>query len=593
MHKYLLALLLAVLVSFLVIPSVSYAEDGKVLDTVVSKYNTAAKEWEPVLKQAAKRLFLILCVTSLVFTAGFGFLRGGMGFGDFFTEFLRFGISMGFFYWLLENGPVIAKAIIDSMTMLGQTASSNYIIKLTPSDICTQGFGLIYDAVAEFGKSSYATGVLVIVIALIIALVYAVIAAQMIVLLCSSWILIYGGVFYLGFGGGHWTSEIAKNYFKTILAQAMQVFSFCLILGIGQTEILSLTSSIRTTKTVTVPNYWWLFEIGGQPTKQIQTDTLTLTGMCVALVFAVILAILVNRVPGLIAGVINGSSISSMAFGGVGGAVGTARGVMGATTGAIMGAGLMAGQAAGAKMALSSAYSAMQDHKANGEGSFANGGATGGLRGAWHSATDMASNLSTGAGGVLQRTTTGGMMSSHIDGKVQEQKAEREKEKAEQAIESLSAGDVGGDGAMNNAPLSEHSGTSSVGESVGVTGTSGDGMSAMISPTEGSGYEAGGDDSFDNGGTVRGAAQDGGLADDSSPTPPASLPGMSADVGTKNTGSNPAARIASQKTATIGKSAFSDITAFGAEYSDMNDEADEWDAAIANYDPKKVGIPDG
>ncbi len=424
MRGFLIAALLA-LVMACALPSVSRAADAKILDTVVSKYNTAAKGWEPVLKQAAKRLFIALCVISLVFTAGFAFIRGGMGLGDFFAEFLRFGITMGIFYWLLENGPVMAKALIDSMTMLGQTASSSYSVTLTPSDICTQGFGLIYDAVAEFGKSDYATGVLVIVIALMIALVFAVIAAQMVVLLCSSWILIYGGVFYLGFGGGNWTSDIAKNYFRTVLAQAMQVFSFCLLLGIGQTEILNLTTGLRTTKSVVVANYWWAFGMTGEsPTRVIQSETLTMTGMCVALVFSVILCILVSRVPGLVAGVINGSSISAMSFGGVGGAMRSASGMA-------TGAGMMMAQATGAGMALSSAYRAMQDHKANGEGSFAGGASTTGLRGLLHSATDMASNLSEGGYGVGQRRTTGGMMASHIDGMVQQRRAERGKENAE------------------------------------------------------------------------------------------------------------------------------------------------------------------
>ncbi|MDR0362640.1 MAG: P-type conjugative transfer protein TrbL [Planctomycetota bacterium] len=425
MHRFIPALLLALMVAFVALPSASEAADAKILDTVVEKYNTAAKGWEPVLRAAAKRLFITLCVISLIFTAGYGFLRGGMGLGDFFAEFLRFGITMGFFYYLLENGPVIAKAIIDSMTTLGQTASSTYNVKLTPSDICIHGFGLIYDAVAEFGKSDYATGIMVIVIALMIALVFAVIAAQMVVLLCSSWILIYGGVFYLGFGGGNWTSEIAKNYFKTILAQAMQVFTFCLLLGIGQAEIVNLTIGLRSPKSVTVANYWWLFGLGGDPTKVVTSETLTMTGMCVALVFAVILCILVNRVPGLVAGVINGSSISAMAFSGVGGAMGSVQRAIGTATGMATGAGMMMAQASGARMALGSAYKAMQDHKANGEGSFANGGATGGLRGVGNALTDMASSL---MGSYAQTRTTPGMMSSHTDGKVQQRQAEREKE---------------------------------------------------------------------------------------------------------------------------------------------------------------------
>jgi P-type conjugative transfer protein TrbL len=534
MRNYILPVVLAVLALCLALPEISLAADAdaKILDTVVSQYHSAAKEWEPALKQAATRLFLILCAVSLVFNAGFGFIRGGMGLGDFFAEFLRFGITMGFFFWLLNNGPEMAKSLIDSMTLLGQTASSTYMVKLTPSDICTQGFGLIYDAVAEFGKSDYATGVLVIVIALMIALVFAVIAAQMVVLLCSSWILIYGGVFYLGFGGGSWTSEIAKNYFKTVLAQAMQVFTFCLLLGIGQKEILNLTVGLRTTKSVVVANYWWLFGVTGESaTKVVQSETLTMTGMCVALVFAVILCILVGRVPGLVAGVVNGSSISAMSFGGVGGAVGSARGALGSAAGMATGAGMMVAGASGAKMALNSAYKAMQDHRANGEGSFAGGGATGGLRGMVNSASDMASSLLQG---YAQSRTAGGMVAGNIDGKVQTRQAER---KAAEAADG-DAGSAVADG----------------GDSSGGNGK--DGGTVSANPFERSGVLSGANP---GGGMAGGAVPDAGHGDDSG-----GAPGGGAAQGAFE----PSPEL------------------------DSDREIDEWHAAIANFNPDRIGLPD-
>jgi P-type conjugative transfer protein TrbL len=547
MRGFILATLLAVTVAFVTAPSVSSAADGKILDTVIEKYNTAAKGWEPVLKQAATRLFLALCVISLVFTAGFGFIRGGMGLGDFFAEFLRFGITMGVFYWLLNNGPVIAKSLIDSMTTLGQTASSTYLVKLTPSDICTQGFGLIYDAVAEFGKSDYATGVMVIVIALMIALVFAVIAAQMVVLLCSSWILIYGGVFYLGFGGGSWTSDIAKNYFKTVLAQAMQVFTFCLLLGIGQKEIISLTAGLRTTKNVVVANNWWLFGLGGEATRVVQSETLTLTGMCVALVFAVILCILVSRVPGLVAGVINGSSISAMSFGGVGGAMRSA-------TGMATGAGMMLAQATGAGMALSSAYKAMQDHKANGEGAFAKGAATTGLKGMFHSVTDMAANLSEGGYGVRQRQTSGGMAASHIDGMVQQRQAEREKEKAKTEAAATPDATLGG---MTSEPDSAE--------------PNGDGDESTA-PSEDAEAASG---AAEAGGQEQSGPFDGGSGDLSGPPAGGDAAGDEAPPDTSWQGAPDGA---------------------GGSYHDeqeQDDEIESWRAEIENYDPGKSGLPDG
>jgi P-type conjugative transfer protein TrbL len=506
------------------------AEPTKILDSTVSKYRDQAKNWEPVLKSYAKKLFLVLCVVSLVFTAGWGFLRGNMGIGDFFSEFVKFGVTMGFFYWLLENGPEMAKALIDSMTLMGQQASSTYSVKLTPSDICTQGFGVLYDAIAEFGKSDYGTGILVIVIALVVAVVFGVIAAQMVVLLCSSWILIYGGVFYLGFGGGNWTSDIAKNYFKTIFAQAMQVFTFCLLIGIGQTEILNITAGLRTTKNVAVANYWWAFGLGGEPTKVVQSESLTLSGMCVCLVFAVILVILVSRVPGLVAGVITGSSITAMAFGGVGGA-------MGAASGMVTGGTMIASQVAGGGLALASAYKASAAALSSGtegqegSGDYGAGDAMasakpGGLAGVMSSglsfAYNMAANLASGAAGAvkddLQKTTMGGRMSATIEANMQAQKG-------------------------------------------GEDGGSGDGKGVS------------------NGGAETGIDQgdvDGGGGNDGSD---------GADPSNSNTGGSPSGGMGGDDVPDFGAGAIS---------SGGNDSAfyREWDDAIANYDPDKIGLPD-
>ncbi|MGS0066676.1 type IV secretion system protein, partial [Escherichia coli] len=35
-----------------------------------------------------------------------------------------------------------------------------------------------------------------------------------------AWILLYAGVFFLGFGGSRWTSDMAINYYKTVLGLA-------------------------------------------------------------------------------------------------------------------------------------------------------------------------------------------------------------------------------------------------------------------------------------------------------------------------------------------------------------------------------------
>jgi len=54
----------------------------------------------------------------------------------------------------------------------------------------------------------------------------------MLLLLISGWILAYAGVFFLGFGGSRWTSDMAISYFKTVLSVAAQLLTMVLLVGV-------------------------------------------------------------------------------------------------------------------------------------------------------------------------------------------------------------------------------------------------------------------------------------------------------------------------------------------------------------------------
>jgi P-type conjugative transfer protein TrbL len=72
-----------------------------------------------------------------------------------------------------------------------------------------------------------------IIMAAVILIILALISINMVLLLVSGWILAYAGIFFLGFGGSRWTSEIAINYYKTILGVAVSLFAMVLLVGIG------------------------------------------------------------------------------------------------------------------------------------------------------------------------------------------------------------------------------------------------------------------------------------------------------------------------------------------------------------------------
>ena len=56
----------------------------------------------------------------------------------------------------------------------------------------------------------------------------------MLLMLITTYIVIYSGIIILGFGGGRWTSDMAVGYLKQVLNLSLQLAAMILIIGIGQ-----------------------------------------------------------------------------------------------------------------------------------------------------------------------------------------------------------------------------------------------------------------------------------------------------------------------------------------------------------------------
>ena len=286
------------------------------LDQVVTEFATRATSWQAVVMNAAMFLFWTLGTISLVFTFGFMALRKA-DIGEFFAEFIRFILFFGFFLWLLRYGPTFANSIIQSLARLGEQASG--VASVTPSGIVDIGFMILKQAFRNSSIWSPVDSFIGVALSVGILILLAVVAVNMLLLLVSGWLLMYAGIFFLGFGGSRWTSDMAINYYKTVLGVAVQIMTMVLLVGIGN----DLLSSFYA---------------------RMNTGTLNFEELGVMLVFCVALLMLVNRVPPLVAGVITGS--------GIGGAGGIGNFGAGAAIGAAMGA---AGMAAGAASAAGAA----------------------------------------------------------------------------------------------------------------------------------------------------------------------------------------------------------------------------------------------
>lgn len=292
---------------FLISPSTVYAElsNKNILDSVLIKYHSAANSWADIIQERAEWLFgsLALISFSWQFSQIVG-SRGSSPLTEMIGELLKFVIFCGFYLWLLKNGPTFANAIIDSMIKIGTMASNQPTT--SPSSLVDIGFK-IYDAAQENLDIWSATSIAAYIISLIILVIFALIGINMLLQLCSAWVLAYAGVFFLGFGGSKWTSDMAVNYFKTVLGLGASLMTMTLLIGIGTSIV---TESIAQMDTSGAQN---------------------LTEMAVLLITSITLFMLVDKLPSMVAGIINGASVGSTGIGafGAGAAIGTAAAAMG------------------------------------------------------------------------------------------------------------------------------------------------------------------------------------------------------------------------------------------------------------------------
>ena len=305
------------------------------LDQVVTEFATRATSWQTVVMNAAMFLFWTLGTISLVFTFGFMALRKA-DIGEFFAEFIRFILFFGFFLWLLRNGPAFANSIIQSLARIGEQASG--VASVTPSGIVDIGFMILKQAFTNSSIWSPVDSFIGVALSVGILILLAVVAVNMLLLLVSGWLLMYAGIFFLGFGGSRWTSDMAINYYKTVLGVAVQIMTMVLLVGIGN----DLLSSFYA---------------------RMNTGTLNFEELGVMLVFCVALLMLVNRVPPRVAGVISGTGVGNaggIGNFGAGAAIGAAMGAASMAAGAasVAGAAVMGGaaSAAGGMSAIKAAF---------------------------------------------------------------------------------------------------------------------------------------------------------------------------------------------------------------------------------------------
>lgn len=261
--------------------------DTPVLDGIATQYRDAARLWRPRLVPIAQRLFMLL--------AGIEFAVSGLvwavrreSLDEIAAKFLLkftliaflLAILTGFTFWLppLVNGFAAAgeQAIGASATIspsavidIGRETS------LTILQTLDAGAMLRDPAMAVYAALS----------ALLVGLCYVAVAAQLVLVLVESYVVLGGGVLFLGFAAFRGTATFADHLIAYMFGVGVKVFLLYLIVGLGSEIARSWIPLVRSSD----------FFGPASPLLQVVGG-------------AIVFAVLAIRIPGSVAGRLSGHS---------------------------------------------------------------------------------------------------------------------------------------------------------------------------------------------------------------------------------------------------------------------------------------------
>lgn len=252
--------------------------------------------------ESAKRLFWSLATISLVWTMGFQIVRQDIG--EAMMELLRFIVVTGTFYWLLINatehagGDGFVKRIVDSFYQMTNKDDSGNAFRAGGNDAVMRGLNIFLKVIEDTSSGDDGERILSGLIGVMILVALTLLGAQFLLALILAWLLGYGGIFLLGFGGARWTSQIAINYYKHVVALGIAILALNVIGSVSE-NVFGRVS----------------------PAFGVRTE-LTYGDLGTILAVSVLMLVLGLRVPQLLYTLVTGSSLGF--FAGTAGMVGSA-----------------------------------------------------------------------------------------------------------------------------------------------------------------------------------------------------------------------------------------------------------------------------
>lgn len=225
----------SVLLALAAAPLLAQSAGQPAMDGIVNQYRDASRIWRPRLIPIAQQLFMLLASIEFAVSGMVWALRRD-SLDDIAAKFLLKFTLVAFLLALITSFTYWIPPIVNGFAAAGEqaigasgTISPSGIIdigretSLTILRALDLGVMLRDPAMAVYGA----------LCAIVVALAYVAIAAQVVLVLVESYVVLGGGVLFLGFSAFRGTAAFAENLIAYTFGVGIKIFLLYLIVGLG------------------------------------------------------------------------------------------------------------------------------------------------------------------------------------------------------------------------------------------------------------------------------------------------------------------------------------------------------------------------
>lgn len=216
------------------------AQDGSLLTNLENSVATAAKGWETRILQAARSLFWILAAIEIALAAVWLALQAA-SLEAWFGELVRRILFIGFFAFILDQGPTVAKAVVDSLFQIGAAGGS-----ASPANVFNAGLK-VASALSEKAKfgvfQDNALAIAAVFSMVVVVIAFSLVAAIFVSVMVEMYIGLLAGMIMLGLGGSSYTKDFAVRYLVYAFSVGMKLMALVMIARIGSEVLVNLANN--------------------------------------------------------------------------------------------------------------------------------------------------------------------------------------------------------------------------------------------------------------------------------------------------------------------------------------------------------------